>query len=526
MSVDFVCPWLPIDVAKTSRQITALSKNDLLMCCNRLDVSPQGPSRRKVTLASAIVDEFVIVSESLFSMSLSDVLSNIEAVSQPAPLFCRSQSCSLQQSIFCYFQCRFGMSLLENLVGKGAWSVTVYDPQPCVPFGMSWLSIDRQIQIGHISKLKSTFLRLRCIGLGIPLPKKTPDCLSMAALIRSDIDQYAASIQVLSHDDLRRELSIIDPTCDEGVMSVEDVIGALMSLRYGPEIFAEIRWNVSMNVVRRRRTVKKELNESVKLEQMMADQKRRDSWPQVVPNEVITSCCMDYLEGTSWERPLCCASCARRKSGMSLIDVEVPDDCEELPLDMELLRLTDLFVIKSCVIQQSSPEFVFGHSLLDGLMLEKEGIADSADSGKVVTLCSDCHGSLSRGKLPKFALKNGLYRGSLPDRFKDLTWVEEMICSIYRNTAHVTRLFDAKIDSQARVLRGNTCAHEMNVLSTAECLPRTPSDVNNMISIVFIGTAKLDATPLCLSRRSQFLMVRISTPLSSESLFYICFRIL
>jgi hypothetical protein len=83
-----------------------------------------------------------------------------------------------------------------------------------------------------------------------------------------------------------------------------------------------------------------------------------------------------------------------------------------------------------------------------------------------------------------------LYRGQLPDKFNDLTWVEEMACSIYRNTAHVTRLFNSSADDQPTVLHGNTCAHEMNVISTVRVLPRTPSDLNGMLSIVFVGPGK------------------------------------
>jgi hypothetical protein len=92
--------------------------------------------------------------------------------------------------------------------------------------------------------------------------------------------------------------------------------------------------------------------------------------------------------------------------------------------------------------------------------------------------------------VPRLALANNLYRGQLPDEFKDLTWVEEMVCSIYRNIAHITRLFNSTADDQPTVLHGNTCAHEMNVVSTARVLPRTPSDINGMLSIVFVGPGK------------------------------------
>ncbi|KAJ3554887.1 hypothetical protein NP233_g12331 [Leucocoprinus birnbaumii] len=89
-----------------------------------------------------------------------------------------------------------------------------------------------------------------------------------------------------------------------------------------------------------------------------------------------------------------------------------------------------------------------------------------------------------------------MYRGVLPPEFCDLTWVEEMVCALYRNTAHITRLYGSSDPGQPTVLHGNTCAHEMNVISTATVLPRTPADINDMLSIVFIGAKKPDSKSL------------------------------
>ena len=93
-------------------------------------------------------------------------------------------------------------------------------------------------------------------------------------------------------------------------------------------------------------------------------------------------------------------------------------------------------------------------------------------------------------------MANNLYRGVLPDQFQDLTWVEEMVCSLYRNTAHITHLYGLSDPSQPTILHGNICAHEMNVISTASILPHTPTDVNGMLSVVFVGAGKLNAQSL------------------------------
>ncbi|KLO07133.1 hypothetical protein SCHPADRAFT_801810, partial [Schizopora paradoxa] len=105
-------------------------------------------------------------------------------------------------------------------------------------------------------------------------------------------------------------------------------------------------------------------------------------------------------------------------------------------------------------------------------------------------MCPECHRSLMSAHLPKFALSNRLYRGHIPSEFSDLTWVEEMVCAVYRTNAIVTRLYCSSDERNPRVFYGNTCAHELNVASTARVLPRTPADVNGMLSIAFIGNSK------------------------------------
>jgi len=68
--------------------------------------------------------------------------------------------------------------------------------------------------------------------------------------------------------------------------------------------------------------------------------------------------------------------------------------------------------------------------------------------------------------------------------------VEEMTCAIYRCTAHVSYLYQSSDPAQPRVFHGNVCTHDMNVVSTASVLPRTPDHVNGMLSIIFIGPGK------------------------------------
>ncbi|KAK0435793.1 uncharacterized protein EV420DRAFT_1281564, partial [Desarmillaria tabescens] len=115
-------------------------------------------------------------------------------------------------------------------------------------------------------------------------------------------------------------------------------------------------------------------------------------------------------------------------------------------------------------------------------MLDPQGYTDG-----VLHVCTLCELSLCSNHLPMFSWHNGLYRGRLPDRFRDLTWIEEMACAIYRCTCHVTHLYYSPNKDQPRIFKGNMCAHDLNYVSTASELPRPPADIKGMLSIVFVG---------------------------------------
>ncbi|PBK58904.1 hypothetical protein ARMSODRAFT_899971, partial [Armillaria solidipes] len=115
-------------------------------------------------------------------------------------------------------------------------------------------------------------------------------------------------------------------------------------------------------------------------------------------------------------------------------------------------------------------------------MVEPSGCVDG-----LFNVCVHCENKLKDGRLPKYAIRNQLFRGALPAYFKDITWVEEMVCSIYRCTAHVSHLYGSPDPTQPRVFYGNTCAHDVNLVSTVNVLPRTPSDIKDMLSVIFVG---------------------------------------
>ena len=88
--------------------------------------------------------------------------------------------------------------------------------------------------------------------------------------------------------------------------------------------------------------------------------------------------------------------------------------------------------IQKCIIQCNLTKFLFGDDTnLDGIMLDKAGVIECNLSVQRLNICPECYGFLKHSKIPCLALPNNLYRGILPDLFRDLTWVGEMVCAIY-----------------------------------------------------------------------------------------------
>jgi hypothetical protein len=197
----------------------------------------------------------------------------------------------------------------------------------------------------------------------------------------------------------------------------------------------------------------------------------------------VFKCIGAYYDATQLKiSPICCV-CSRRQ-----LDVEM----HRITLNSGN-KLPDYFSVVSVEdnLPFSSDDFRFTDPRLNGLMLDSNGIQTDESSGDTqLCVCHPCYTYLPRSSMPRFALANKLHRGGLPEEFQDLTWVEERMCAIYSNTAVITRLYQSSDPSQPTVFHGNTCAHEMNVNSTATVLPRVPSDVNDLLSVVFIGSQR------------------------------------
>ncbi|KAG2104978.1 hypothetical protein BD769DRAFT_1393359 [Suillus cothurnatus] len=165
---------------------------------------------------------------------------------------------------------------------------------------------------------------------------------------------------------------------------------------------------------------------------------------------------------TCWEPGNICAVCSRHCHDTRVCDIKPDPQNSALPMHLDILLLKDPFILRNCVVHWMSSEFVYNTPWLNGVMLAKAGVATHTNVRVSLNVCSDCFSSLSHAKVLCLALANRLYRQQLPDQFHDLTWVEEMSS-------------DA---AQPFILH-------------ATVLPRTPMDINGMLSVIFVGPMKL-----------------------------------
>ena len=188
-------------------------------------------------------------------------------------------------------------------------------------------------------------------------------------------------------------------------------------------------------------------------------------------------CLQNYRVATCYSQPLVCVSCGRARHDVLTHSVSFKHN-DEPPLIIKRLSSSDPYLSHKMATNFKN-EFGYDCDSLSGFILCKNGITIEQDKNLIsLTFCDECHSTLSKNKLPRLALANQLYRGHLPDEFQDPTWIEEMVCAVYRTTAHVTRLYQSTEPTQPFVYHGNSCAHELNIISTASVLPRTPGDIN------------------------------------------------
>ena len=353
---------------------------------------------------------------------------------------------------------------------------------PELPSSLTWISSEKQLLVNLMSKFSKAELLsvLRKIPSRVRPPYKRTIKSCSFAITDLIIAQALFLLQLSSSDFILEFASLLPSSITLPYVENRELqIIEILKLEFGETVVREIGMQPHC-----KNQSRKEKRYATRIEKIKNDriysQSLVENWPQKIDEKVIFQSLVDFCKGSIWEHPKICSVCGLERHGVENIEIS---HIGELPLFLDILHVSEPAIIRES-------DFVYENERLNGLILDKDGFEQSTADSDLLQICHKCYRSLKLKRMPKFALANGLYRGRLPDCLQDLTWVEEMVCAKYRNTAHVTRLYQSDDPANPRLFHGNTCAHEMNIVSTASVLPRTPSDINDLLSVIFIGPEK------------------------------------
>ena len=202
-----------------------------------------------------------------------------------------------------------------------------------------------------------------------------------------------------------------------------------------------------------------------------------------VSSETARSCCNRFKEATQVLTRQPCAVSGRAKIGMTLMPIEVNAEC------IQILQPDSSFIssVDQSELSYNDMLCTTDLSVLNGVLLYRPGIQLKPQAQVMACSVSEsCYSSLMKGKMPKFALANHCYRGSLPEQFHDLTMAEEIICARSHVCVRITRIYDYGAQGQRRY-HGNTYCHPANPLSTLKVLPLMQADISNYLHVLYIG---------------------------------------
>ena len=458
-----------------STRLQTLSNDTLLDSARTFSVNIPKSQRSKRGLTKFIMDDFLQRKTELVKCSV-DELYKLASPLAGFPKYLLPLACQLVHK-------RYGPTVASQLLCESTrWNPPRSTEDSAIVVSVDWLRVPVDHLKSRLSKVDMGVIKA-CCDLYVS-PNETPKSktgrygiIAERFRSRSLFLFHASDVEVLKS---YFALTPYDPPALEA--SRCELVERILRGEFGHEISDRLLLPPSSE---RRNEKKKEIrrsNRKCTVADVCASRGEYiRSWPQLVPRDVLTGCLNAYYEATQLRIPLVCCVCSRQQ-----FDVET----REIVLSAEA-DLPDYFSTLEAMSPSLHNEFTFSDSRFDGLALDPNGMETNTGTGDTkLSVCCPCYVYLIRGSMPRFALANKLYRGRLPEEFLDLTWIEERVCARFSNTAVVTRLYQSSDPSQPTVFHGNTCAHEMNVSSTAIVLPRIPSDVNDLLSVVFIGSQK------------------------------------
>jgi len=116
-------------------------------------------------------------------------------------------------------------------------------------------------------------------------------------------------------------------------------------------------------------------------------------------------------------------------------------------------------------------------------------------------ICMSCKSSLKEGLIPKYALANGLWLGSIPSQLQNLTYAEQLLISRIRRNKCIVQ-----VSSGMHKMKANVIAFENPMPKIYQRLPPPIDDLDEVLAFIYTGPCRpspedLERTPLLVRRK-------------------------
>lgn len=152
------------------------------------------------------------------------------------------------------------------------------------------------------------------------------------------------------------------------------------------------------------------------------------------------------------------------------------------------------------------------HILFNNKLLDPSGVYMAEDNIQYTNICHPCLDDLMRlgqanrredgmFRPPKFSLANNLWIGKIPWQLQILSFSEQFLISYLYSQVYVFKLFpkggaENDLSTLQRGMRGTICIYNLDIggiasMVSGDLMPRPPSILASLISVIFIGLGDL-----------------------------------
>ena len=154
--------------------------------------------------------------------------------------------------------------------------------------------------------------------------------------------------------------------------------------------------------------------------------------------------------------------------------------CGKLTLLTELQNLSDVELNLNVLIQQGVTQIERKSSDddfedINGPILEKD----------LHNICNSCYKSISKGKMPLFALANGKWIGRVPKELQNLSYAEQLIVARVRHNQCIVRF-----SSEMCKMRANAISFANPTPKIYNILPPPVQEMDDILAFIYTGPCK------------------------------------